>query len=233
MEKDINTDHGEKFQFNSDVSGCFSDMLTRSIPNYDIMRELIYRLSDPFASNTNVLDIGTSLGDSIHKLAQIHKGSDFIGLEDSNSMIEKANERFKSFRNVEIRKHNMKNRFSGTEQYGLILSVLTIQFIPIEYRLQIIDNIYNLLKFGGAFIFVEKVIGGMAEIDSLFNRTYYGIKEDNGYPFEEIQRKKLALEGVLVPVTSKWNEELLKDSGFRKIECFWRCLNFSGWIAIK
>ena len=42
-----------------------------------------------------------------------------------------------------------------------------------------------------------------------------------------------SLEGVLVPVTASWNEELLAKAGFKQIDCFWRWMNFAGWIAIK
>lgn len=233
MNTDKNTDHGMKFTFNDNVSNCFSNMLERSIPDYSVMRNLVYRIADEYTTNTNVLDIGTSLGDSIYNLAQNNKNSFFFGLEDSDAMLLKAKERFKNFTNVEIRKHNLKNKIHMPSDFGLILSILTIQFVPIEYRLQILDNIYKLLTDNGVFIFVEKVIGSSAEIDSLLTKIYYDLKKTNGYTNEEIQRKKLALEGVLVPVTAKWNEELLKMAGFSKVECFWRCLNFSGWIAIK
>ena len=50
---------------------------------------------------------------------------------------------------------------------------------------------------------------------------------------EEIERKRLALEGVLVPMTAHWNEDLLRQAGFQQVECFWRYLNFAGWLAIK
>ena len=50
---------------------------------------------------------------------------------------------------------------------------------------------------------------------------------------DDIDRKALSLEGVLVPVTAKWNEELLQMAGFRQVDCFWRWMNFAGWIAIK
>jgi tRNA (cmo5U34)-methyltransferase len=43
----------------------------------------------------------------------------------------------------------------------------------------------------------------------------------------------LALEGVLVPVTAAWNEQLLKGAGFSQVECFWRWMNFAGWVAVK
>lgn len=48
-----------------------------------------------------------------------------------------------------------------------------------------------------------------------------------------LKDKRKSLEGVLVPITAKWNEELLESAGFSQIDCFWRCLNFAGWIAIK
>jgi tRNA (cmo5U34)-methyltransferase len=59
------------------------------------------------------------------------------------------------------------------------------------------------------------------------------MKGRNGYTEEEINSKRIALEGVLVPVTANWNEQLLRDAGFTQVECFWRNLNFAGWIAIK
>ncbi len=42
-----------------------------------------------------------------------------------------------------------------------------------------------------------------------------------------------ALEGVQVPVTAKWNEDLLRAAGFRNVECYWRWMNFAAWVAVK
>ena len=27
--------------------------------------------------------------------------------------------------------------------------------------------------------------------------------------------------------------DMLRTAGFRKVDMFWRCLNFCGWIAVK
>ena len=77
------------------------------------------------------------------------------------------------------------------------------------------------------------MLGANSYIDNVFVENYLIQKSKNGYSQDQIERKKLSLEGVLVPVTAKWNEELLKMSGFKSIDCFWRWMNFAGWIAIK
>ena len=46
-----------------------------------------------------------------------------------------------------------------------------------------------------------------------------------------VERKRLSLQGVLVPLTAKWNEDALARAGFRSVEPIWRCLNFAAWIA--
>ena len=128
--------------------------------------------------------------------------------------------------------YDLRNRYPE-DKACLTLAILTIQFIPIEYRQRIIQKIYDHTSTGGAFIFVEKILGANADLDSLMVDIYYKMKAANGYTEEAIERKRLSLEGVLVPVTAKWNEELLKMAGFKQADCFWRWMNFAGWIAIK
>ena len=77
------------------------------------------------------------------------------------------------------------------------------------------------------------MLGNTAEIDEVMVKNYYDAKFANGYSQEQIERKRLSLEGVLVPVTANMNEELLKQAGFRHIDCVWRWMNFAGWLAIK
>jgi len=110
---------------------------------------------------------------------------------------------------------------------------LTLQFTPIEHRLRIMQDIYDHTTPGGALILVEKVIGASAHIDRAMVDAYYKMKSDNGYSQEQIERKRLSLEGVLVPMTARWNEEMLQMVGFRQVDCFWRWMNFAGWVAVK
>ena len=63
--------------------------------------------------------------------------------------------------------------------------------------------------------------------------VYYDFKRRSGYTDEEIHRKKLSLESVLVALTPKWNEDILARTGSRHIDCFRRRCNLSCWATAK
>lgn len=221
-----------KWEFDDEVARCFDDMLERSIPDYENMRRLVYAVGRHFAEKGNaVMDIGCSNGNAALPFVKSFP-NDFILCDVSESFLDLCRMGFKSFPNVDIRNHDLRNGVPDV-RCSLILSILTVQFTPIEYRHKIIQSVYDHLEHGGAFIFVEKLLGSTFDIDSILVDEYYDMKREHRYTNEQIQSKRKSLEGVLVPVTEKWNLEMLERAGFEKVECFWRYLNFAGWVAIK
>lgn len=234
----ISIDHepNGKWEFDDEVTKVFDDMLERSIPSYSDMRRLVHLLTIRCAKpNTTIIDLGCSTGGAIQKAVECLPENNFIGVEVSKPMREKAVKRFKDKDNVVIINSDIRHDpiNVGDLSVSVILSVLTLHFTPIEHRLNILKKVYEALPDGGVFIFVEKVLGETAELDNLFTNIYYEIKGENGYTNEKIQKKKESLEGVLVPVTGDWNRELLKKTGFKHIDLFWRNINFAGYVAIK
>ena len=222
----------KKWEFDEEVTKVFDDMLERSIPNYHTMRDLTFEIGKKYVQkDTSIIDLGCSLGESLVPFLKLN--NELVGIEISKPMYEAAKKRFKGCSSVKILNDDITVNFPKNIKSSLILSVLTLQFTPIEYRYKILSDCYESLVDGGALILIEKVLGNGADIDDKLVETYYEMKAKNNYTYEQIQNKKKSLEGVLVPVTSKWNEDLLKKTGFKDVECFWRCLNFSGWVAVK
>jgi tRNA (cmo5U34)-methyltransferase len=225
---------GTSWEFDESVTKVFDDMLQRSIPQIHVMRDTVRDIALRYLlADTAVIDLGCAKGDAIAGLAGMFPDTVFYGLDVSEAMLKEAEERFKTRRNVRILDQDLKQSLNVSMTTSVILSVLTIQFTPIEYRMQIIQNIYDQLAVGGCFILVEKVIGDSAELDMLFKDQYHALKGKNGYSKEDIARKQLALSGVLVPITAKWNEQMMAQAGFAQVDCFWRWMNFAGWVAIK
>lgn len=230
---------GDSWEFDESVAEVFDDMLQRSIPQYGAMRDATLSLGRRYVRpRTDIVDLGASRGGAIAPfVAEFGAQNRFVMVEVSSPMLGALHRRFGGYEpsgTVEIRDDDLRHEFPPAKA-SLILSVLTVQFVPIEYRLNLLTEAYNALVPGGALIFVEKILGSSADLDNLFVDRYYDLKRANGYTDEEIDRKRLALEGKLVPVTAKMNEEFLASAGFRDhdVDVFWRWLNFAGWIAVK
>lgn len=228
---------GQKFAFDQSVADVFDDMLARSIPGYYEMRAAVTEVAKRYIRpGTNVIDLGSSRGQSVAGLVGLYSGgNDFILCEISEPMIAAASAAFAEQIDqgtVEVRALDLRKSFPQ-ESASVILSVLTLQFVPIEYRQRIVAETYAHLLPGGAFILVEKLLGADHEIDRMMVDVYYDRKRENGYSQLQIDRKRLSLEGVLVPVTDAWNRDLLARAGFRSVDCIWRWMNFAGYVAVK
>ncbi len=228
---------GSKWVFDADVTDAFDDMLERSIPQYDVMRDACHALAMRYAKpRTVICDIGCSRGGAMERIVSaLGAQNQHIGLEISPPMLEAARARFEGYIAcgvVDIREADLRTATIPSNA-SVIMSVLTVQFVPIEYRQAILSRAYEALNPGGVLILVEKVLGASASLDEAFTGIYYGMKREHGYDEEAIARKRAALEGVLVPVTEGMNREFLRAAGFTHIDTFWRWMNFAGWVAVK
>lgn len=222
-----------RWDFDDDVTAVFDDMLERSIPQYNIMRQSVIDIGLQYVQpDTWVIDLGCSRGEALAPFVDQCKDNRFLGIEVSEPMMLASRYRFAGNEKVVIRHADLRTHYPQ-EKASVTLSILTLQFIPIEYRQRLIQQMYDNTVSGGVVILVEKVLGATASIDALMVELYYRLKGANGYTQEQIERKRLSLEGVLVPVTATWNVELLQQAGFRQTDCFWRWMNFAGWIAIR
>lgn len=234
---------GERWTFDDDVTAVFDDMLARSIPDYEGMRQTVFDIGSKFVRpKTAIVDLGASRGEA-HAPFMKRFGATchHVLCEVSPPMLEALRQRYvgewvnapPGVRPI-VAIESMDLRYEYPKvQSSLTLAILTLQFIPIEYRSTILRRIYDSTVPGGAAIIVEKVLGQNATSHNTLVNTYHELKVRNGYTREEVDRKALALEGVLVPVTAKHNVDLIRDAGFRTVEGIWRRLNFAGWLAVK
>lgn len=232
-----------QWEFDETVTDCFDDMLKRSIPQLDVMRQAVFELGSKYVKQgTTIIDLGCSRGDTLQPfLDRFGAGVHLVGVEISKPMLRIARERFGVYdgtiggygrKIVEIREMDLRKEYPK-ERASLTLAVLTLQFTPIEHRQRILRNAFQATIPGGAIIVVEKVLGASSELDEQFVTMHHAMKRGSGYSDEEIRRKAMSLEGVLVPVTASWNEEMLGRVGFGEVDCFWRWMNFAAWVGVR
>lgn len=223
------------FEFNNEMTNIFNNHVVKSIPCYNEVHNIIAWLSDWFVQeNTNIYDVGTSTGKCISSINARHfdKNMNFIGIDKSSEMIKKAKEENLGS-GITFINDDILNNELVFENASIITSILTLQFVPIQNRQEVINKIYKGLNKGGAFIFFEKI-----EVDdSMLNRIYSDIYNDfktiSGFSTEEIMNKSKSIRGVMRPLSMADNIKIFKNAGFDNADIFFKWCNFVGFILIK
>ena len=216
-----------KFSFNT--INNFEDHINKSIPHYSVLYDIILSISSYFIKqNTYVYDIGCSTGKLIHNLSTNNiKDVTYVGVDISENLLPSLKHDNLHFLNSDIRNENFYLNDSS-----LILSIFTLQFIEPKFRLNILKNIYNSLLPKGAFILCEKTYSNDGLLQDIFTFSHYELKLEH-FTSEEILSKQKDLRNIMTPYTSIENLNLLKESGFSKIDPFYQSLHFKGWICRK
>ncbi|HTE23612.1 carboxy-S-adenosyl-L-methionine synthase CmoA [Flavitalea sp.] len=225
------------FKFTGKVAGVFDDMVNRSVPFYQEIQRMVAEMAATYAGdNMNVYDLGCSTGTTMIQMDKMISGnSRFVGIDDSDAMLEKCRTKLKDAgfqHNYELEVADL-NAEVPINNASVVVICLTLQFIRPINREKLLTQIFNGLNNGGVLIIVEKIL---AE-DSTFNREfidyYYEMKRRNQYSEMEIAQKREALENVLIPYKVSENISLLNKAGFEHCEVFFKWYNFAGIIAKK
>jgi len=225
------------FTFDRSVAGVFDDMVTRSVPFYTEMQRMIVEMARDFATpDSAVFDLGCSTGTTF---ANIHPYLEpsvrFVGLDNSQEMLDKCRAKLLEAgvtRPLDLRCRDL-NEGADVEDASVVALVLTLQFIRPLNRTKLLADIYRGLRPQGCLILVEKVLAEESLFNRLFIKYYYDLKRREGYSDTEIAQKREALENVLIPYKLQENIKLLRDSGFREVDVFFKWYNFCGIVAVK
>lgn len=234
VDKNIKSEQAN-WKFDKQVTEVFDSHVRKSVPLYDNFHSTIGDLSEWFIEeDTNVYDIGTSTGEGLSNLISHHKNKhiNYIGIDSSKDMIEKAKENIKN-KNVTLIYGDITNSDIEIHNASFITSILTLQFIPQRKRKQVIEKAFQGLNKGGALVIVEKVIGNNARFDEMFIELYHDFKFSSGLTEQEIFAKSRAIRGVMTPNTVQENISMLQEVGFKDVDIFFKWCNFVGFIAIK
>ncbi len=225
------------FSFNARVAEVFDDMVSRSVPFYEEMQRMVCELANDFAKpNTRLYDIGCSTATTLLALdEQIDPSVAFVGVDNSEDMLAKARskvEQVKPQRDINFMAADL-HQGVFIDNASVVTMLLTLQFVRPLYRERIIKMIFDGLNDNGCLLMIEKLTSEDTLFNRLFIQHYYDFKKTRGYSEIEITKKREALENVLIPYRLEENIDLLKWSGFRHVEMFFRWYNFCGIIAVK
>ncbi len=221
------------FVFDEQVARVFADMLRRSVPGWPELLRLLGLLgARVHVPGYPIYDLGCSLGATSASLLTRLPQARIIAVDNAPAMLDGLRERLPepvaAGRVRPVLADAVTLEVTGA---GLVVLNLTLQFVRPDARLQLLRRLRAGLAPGAGIILVEKVVWPDAETEALMDALHQDFKRAQGYTAMEIARKRAALEDVLVPDDIETHEHRLRDAGFRRIERWYQCLNFVGWLA--
>jgi len=226
------------FEFNFAVANVFDDMISRSVPFFQEIQSLIVNLCDEFAQpNSTIYDFGCSTGLTLFEIVQAlsRKHCSFIGVDNSQDMLDLASQRFVSLEDdISVSFECLDLALPTVFQPSSVgVFNLVLQFLPIECRQSLLTAFYECLLPSGIVILVEKIGIPDDRINACFISQFKAYKRRNGYSDQEIEGKQTALKHVLMQTSKDQNIEFLKKAGFKTVETFFQWNNFIGIMGVK
>lgn len=227
----------ERFRFDAAVAAVFDDMALRSIPLYreslEAMGQWVRRQVQPGGV---VYDLGCSTASGLVACMAAVEPSHcrFVGVDNSASMIERASLKLESlFPTHTWSLQCCDLQACELDQAQAVLLSYVLQFVPTRERTALLRRAYDALPSGGMVFLSDKLRLEGAVSGSVMTDLYHEFKEVQGYSKLEIERKRRALEEVLVPLSLEEELALLEQAGFSEIEIVLKWNQFVSLVAIK
>ena len=222
------------FEFNESVTSVFRDMISRSVPGYELLLKLIGLYANVFVrDDSHVYDLGCSLGE-VSLLVNEQLDADnvsIIAVDNSLPMIKKCRSSNPPGSNIDWVCDDIQA--IQIENASMVVLNLTLQFIDPLDRQTLLDDIYNGLNLSGILVLTEKIRMDEEVVDQRMIQLHQAFKKMQGYSELEISQKRTALENVLVPDQESGLLSRMKLAGFREVYPCFRCFNFVSYLAIK
>jgi tRNA (cmo5U34)-methyltransferase len=199
---------------------CFEDF-------YNIAAEVVVLQGN----SVEILDLGAGTGILSYHIYQKYNYAKCTLVDISEEMLNIARQRFKNLSNINYMVTDyVKCDFQN--KYDAVVSALSIHHLTDADKQKVFNKVYDVLKEGGIFVNADQVLGTCEDTEEINRKNW--IKRIEGSPLsaEEKNSAYKRMELDKMSALDK-NIEMLKNSGFRKVEVFYKYYNFAVIYASK
>jgi len=225
------------FRFDEQVVRVFPDMISRSVPGYELVVPMIGMLARRYAQpDSNLYDLGCSLGAAslAMSLAVRAGGTKIIAVDNSEAMVGRCRKIVDENRGavpIDVRLQNIRDTVIGNA--SVVVLNFTLQFLDPDERQALIGHIAAGIRSGGVLILSEKICFEDAEEQADQTAWHHDFKRTQGYSDLEIAQKRNALEDVLKPETEAVHLQRFKQAGLSRCRRWFQCFSFASYIAFR
>lgn len=208
---------------------------TEGIPNYREMMGVIREVFDQWertGSLDRVLELGTGTGKLARAVVDSYQPDFFRGLDGSDNMVTETRNRFDGYDgSAELDFERVEfSQWTPEESYDLVYSSLAVHHLKNPAKRNLFATIYKALKPGGHFLLCDVFRRRSGLIDFYKTIKHHrllekGLSEDEAEEHWESHVPNRTL--------ADWEKlfEVLEEIGFSAVDCVWRDMYRSIFVA--
>ena len=218
-------------QFNS-VARKYDSQRRGFIPSFDDFYKSSVSLLKCYKDNfKTIVDLGAGTGLLTKELYELYPNAHYVLIDIAKDMLKIAEERFNGLDNFEFMISDYIEDIP-VKDCDLISSALSIHHLEHSEKEVLYKNIYKKLDKNGCFINLDQFSGSSKAINDLYNVWWHDYIDRSSISPEEkargVERRKLDKENTIEETVA-----LLKNSGFKDVECIYHFMKFGVVVAIK
>lgn len=211
----------------------YDSMRRKLIPSLDLLYE---SAADAVAASVpkgaRILDLGAGTGLLSEAVLRRAPASRLLLMDHSESMLEKARQRFTRMPRVDIAPGDLRDPLPDGP-FNAVISSLAIHHLPHEEKQDLFRRIARVLTPGGVFVNVEQIAAPTEQIEVVYDRRHEAHVLRSQCPAEEWAAGR---ERMKLDICADLETQLawLRQAGFDKVDCLakdWRFGTYAGWVA--
>ena len=123
---------------------------------YKVYKDMLGHIL-PSERKLRILDVGCALGDFTQVVHQLDPKNTLVGVDISESVIERLNARYKSYTNISFKVGALPNLPFNPVSFDVVLCLDTLFYLNHENREKAVINIKEILKKGG-YVLISSVL---------------------------------------------------------------------------
>lgn len=199
---------------------CFDDYYVRSI---SLLKNLKSQAS-------KIIDLGAGTGLLTKEMYMLYPEAQFTLIDLSEDMLKIAQQRFEGLQNFDFLVADYSKDLPNDAD--IICSALSIHHLENAEKQSLYNEIYNSLPEGGIFINLDQFCADSLIINNVWDEWWLNYIDNSGISEEAkakwIERKKLDREVSIATTIS-----MLKQAGFKHVECTYQFMKFGTIIAVR
>jgi tRNA (cmo5U34)-methyltransferase len=225
MVMDMGTSENVKAVFDK-YAAQYNQSRRKLIPCFDDFYRIAVEII-PFKKEKTikVLDLGAGTGLFSFFVASVYENAEFLLVDVSENMLDQANSNLSNFPHKFDYLAADYSVFKYGQKFDVVISALSIHHLTEPQKIELFQNIFNYLNYGGIFINADQVQGESPEIDEIYRESWINQVQHNGVTKAEL---KAAFERMKEDKMSTLASQMrwMEDIGFIDVNCWYKNYNF-------